>query len=145
MAAEETIQKSKNSYAEVESSNSNRIENGIKEETKKRKDSVDPELFSCLLQPASSDLDPEYIGIRRLLLYTKADSGALLRADWRCNRKGYVSYRNYIRRPRNWETSQIPSLQSTPGNRLLKVYLIRMTYKILKFTLLSDSRRHMFN
>ncbi|KAJ4827476.1 hypothetical protein Tsubulata_006822 [Turnera subulata] len=36
---------------------------------------VDPELFCCLLQPASNDSDPDYIGIRRLLLYRKAQSG----------------------------------------------------------------------
>lgn len=46
--------------------------------------------------------------------------------DWRCNGKGYVAYRNYIRRPRNWE-SQTPSYQSTPGNRLLKFYLMSMS------------------
>ena len=41
--------------------------------------------------------------------------------DWRCNGKGYTSYRNYIRRPRNWDG--LPSHQSTPGNRLLILYL----------------------
>ncbi|XP_020533534.1 WD repeat-containing protein 13 isoform X2 [Jatropha curcas] len=76
---------------------------------------VEPELFSCLLQPVPADSDPEYIGIRRLLLYRKAQSGYVRRIDWRCNGKGYVSYRNYIRRPRNWESQQM-SLQSTPGN-----------------------------
>ncbi|XP_044487861.1 WD repeat-containing protein 13 [Mangifera indica] len=75
----------------------------------------DPELFSCLLQPASADSDPGYIGIRRLLLFRKAESGVCSRMDWRCNGKGYVAYRNYIRRPRNWEL-QIASLTSTPGN-----------------------------
>ncbi|XP_065866874.1 uncharacterized protein [Euphorbia lathyris] len=73
---------------------------------------LDPELFSCLLQPAPADSDPEYIGIRRLLLYRKAESGVRRRIDWRCNGKGYVSYRNYIRRPRNWQSQ--PML--TPGN-----------------------------
>ncbi|PON77408.1 Guanine nucleotide-binding protein, beta subunit [Trema orientale] len=80
------------------------------------KGNVDPELFSCLLQPASSDADPDYIGIRRLLLRRKAESGVLRRRDWRCNGKGYVAYHNYIRRPRNWESMQLPSLNSTPGN-----------------------------
>ncbi|XP_050234225.1 uncharacterized protein LOC126682551 [Mercurialis annua] len=86
------------------------------ENTASKKQVIDPELFSCLLQPVTADSDPEYIGIRRLLLHRKAESGVNRRLDWRCNGKGYVSYRNYIRRPRNWENQQIPSLQSTPDN-----------------------------
>lgn len=39
------------------------------------KNDLDPELFSCLLQPAPADSDPQYIAIRRLLLYRKAQSG----------------------------------------------------------------------
>lgn len=39
--------------------------------------------------------------------------------DWECNGRAYVAYRNYIRRPRNWESSHIPSQASTPGNRLV--------------------------
>ncbi|XP_027354574.1 WD repeat-containing protein 13 [Abrus precatorius] len=78
--------------------------------------STDPELFCCLLQPATADCDPEYIGIRRLLLYRKAEAGVLHRREWRCNGKTYVAYRNYISRPRDWESSRAPSLQSTPGN-----------------------------
>ncbi|KAI5673163.1 hypothetical protein M9H77_13527 [Catharanthus roseus] len=77
---------------------------------------ADPEFFSCMLQPSPSNSDPDYIGIRRLLLFRKAQSGILRRKDWRCNGKGYVSYRNYINRPRNWESSYIPSYSSTPGN-----------------------------
>lgn len=42
-----------------------------------------------------------------------------LSKDWRCNGKGYVAYRNYIRRPRNWESLLAPSPQSTPGNRFI--------------------------
>ncbi|CAI0377606.1 unnamed protein product [Linum tenue] len=101
-------------------------ENGNKEEqrekgetTTKKEDvggRVDPEFFCCLLQPANADSDPYYAGIRRLLLYRKAESGCVRRLDWRCNGKGYIHYRNYIRRPRNWEKSQVPSLLSTPGN-----------------------------
>ncbi|KAL9370804.1 hypothetical protein Peur_035944 [Populus x canadensis] len=53
-------------------------------------------------------------GIRCLLLFRKAHSGVHRRLDWRCNGKGYVSFRNYIRRPRNWDS--LPSHQSTPGN-----------------------------
>ncbi|KAI4375693.1 hypothetical protein MLD38_013533 [Melastoma candidum] len=89
------------------------------DEEKKRKkegDHVDPELFGCLLQPLSADGDPNYVGIRRLLLHRKASSGILRRKEWRCNGKGYVAYRNYIQRPRNWETLQISSHPSTPGN-----------------------------
>ncbi|OWM83885.1 hypothetical protein CDL15_Pgr004316 [Punica granatum] len=87
------------------------------EKQEKEKETLDPDLFCCLLQPWSSEADPDYVGVRRLLLHRKALSGVLRRRDWRCNGKGYVAYRNYIRRPRNWETLQVPSLQSTPGNR----------------------------
>nr|CAN78066.1 hypothetical protein VITISV_019453 [Vitis vinifera] len=54
--AEETIEKSSSS----------------EEENNK---AVDPTFFSCLLQPSSADSDPQYIGIRRLLLRRKAESG----------------------------------------------------------------------
>ncbi|KAF9619250.1 hypothetical protein IFM89_005804 [Coptis chinensis] len=73
------------------------------------------ELFSCILQPISPDSDLNYVGIRRLLLYKKAQSGVDRRKDWRCNGKGYVAYRNYISRPRNWESLYTQSGQSTPG------------------------------
>ncbi|KAK6136717.1 hypothetical protein DH2020_029545 [Rehmannia glutinosa] len=88
------------------------------QDDEKRKADVDsdPELFSCLLQPSPPDSDPNYIGIRRLLLYRKAQAGVLRRKDWRCNGKGYVAYRNYINRPRNWESAQTPSVSSTPGH-----------------------------
>ncbi|KAF5179644.1 Wd repeat-containing protein [Thalictrum thalictroides] len=62
-----------------------------------------------------SDSDLNYIGIRRLLLHKKAESGVDRRKDWRCNGRGYVAFRNYIRRPRNWENLHIPSGPSTPG------------------------------
>lgn len=55
-----------------------KLENG----EKKNEDlTFDPETFSCMLQPspADSDSDPNYIGIRRLLLYRKAQSGVLRR------------------------------------------------------------------
>ncbi|CAL1384899.1 unnamed protein product [Linum trigynum] len=100
----------------------NRTENGNNKgeegDTKKTAvgGGVDPEFFCCLLQPANADSDPDYLGIRRLLLHRKAESGSVRRLDWRCNGKGYVCYRNYIRRPRNWEKSQVSSLQSTPEN-----------------------------
>ncbi|KAK9184458.1 hypothetical protein WN943_024808 [Citrus x changshan-huyou] len=79
-----------------------------------------------MLQQATSDSDSDYIGVRRLILFRKAESGVRRRLDWRCNRKGYVAYHNYIHMPRNWE-SQTPSYQSTPGNRLLKFYLMSMS------------------
>ncbi|KAJ0798203.1 putative transcription factor WD40-like family [Helianthus annuus] len=83
---------------------------------KKKKDvTEDPETFSCMLQPCPPDSDPNYIGIRRILLFRKAESGVLRRKDWRCNGKGYVAYRNFINRPDNWLNSQIPSRTSTPG------------------------------
>lgn len=50
-----------------------------KEEEEEKGKNVDTELFSCLLQPTSSDSDPDYIGIRRLLLHRKAESGVLRR------------------------------------------------------------------
>uniref|UniRef100_A0A6N2MR13 Uncharacterized protein n=1 Tax=Salix viminalis TaxID=40686 RepID=A0A6N2MR13_SALVM len=104
----------------TESNSNGSNNNNNDEENRDKKKNVDPELFSCLLQPVTSDSDPDYIGIRRLLLYRKAESGARRRLDWRCNGKGYASYRNYIRRPRNWDS--LPSHQSTPGNsgRLLQ-------------------------
>ncbi|CAL5388661.1 unnamed protein product [Camellia sinensis] len=59
-------------------------------ETKKKKDDLtDPEFFSCVLQPSPADSDADYIGIRRLLLHRRAQSGVLRRKDWRCNGKGY--------------------------------------------------------
>lgn len=85
-------------------------------EKSKEERSLDPELFSCLLQPSPPDSDPNYIGIRRLLLHQKAKSGVFRREDWRCNGKGYVAYRNFINRPRNWDSVQTPSHPSTPGD-----------------------------
>ncbi|KAI7748306.1 hypothetical protein M8C21_012113, partial [Ambrosia artemisiifolia] len=82
---------------------------------KKKDVTEDPETFSCMLQPCPPDSDPNYIGIRRILLFRKAQSGVLRRKDWRCNGRGYVAYRNFINRPDNWLNSQIPSRTSTPG------------------------------
>ncbi|KAJ4716581.1 WD repeat-containing protein 13-like [Melia azedarach] len=107
MAEEEIVNQSSSTTPKKEENN-----NG---DSNNKENVVDPELFSCLLQPPSADSDPDYIGIRRLLLFRKAESGICRRLDWRCNGKGYVAYRNYIRRPRNWEL-QTPSHQSTPGN-----------------------------
>ncbi|KAL7002666.1 hypothetical protein U1Q18_003821 [Sarracenia purpurea var. burkii] len=83
---------------------------------KKKEDATDPDLFSCMLQPSPADSDPDYVGIRRILLHRKAQSGVLRRKDWRCNGKGYVAFRNYINRPRNWESLHIPSRSSTSGH-----------------------------
>lgn len=49
------------------------------DEDMRKKKSADPELFSCLLQPVSSDADLQYIGVRRLLLRRKAESGVVRR------------------------------------------------------------------
>lgn len=47
---------------------------------KKKEDYLsDPEFFSCVFQPSPADSDPQYIGIRRLLLHRKAQSGVVLR------------------------------------------------------------------
>lgn len=76
---------------------------------------VDLEFVSCLLHPTTADSDPQYVGIRRLLLHRKGQSIIARRKDWRCNGKGYVAFRNYINRPRNWESLHVPSHTSTPG------------------------------
>ncbi|KAH6780084.1 Transducin/WD40 repeat-like superfamily protein [Perilla frutescens var. hirtella] len=93
-------------------------ENTKSENGGKRKEDVDldPDFLSCLLQPSPPDSDPNYIGIRRLLLHRKAQAGQLNRKGWKCNGRGYVAYRNYINRPRNWENTQTPSQASTPGH-----------------------------
>ncbi|KAL5705575.1 hypothetical protein ACHQM5_023864 [Ranunculus cassubicifolius] len=49
---------------------------------------IDPELFSCLLQPITPDSDLNYVGIRRLLLHKKAQSGVDRRKDWKSNGRG---------------------------------------------------------
>lgn len=51
----------------------------VEKEKEKQKENVDPELFCCLLQPVSIGVDPDYVGIRRLLLYRKAEAGVLRR------------------------------------------------------------------
>ncbi|KAG0481982.1 hypothetical protein HPP92_010066 [Vanilla planifolia] len=75
---------------------------------------MDLEFVSCLLQPPMAHHDSNYVGIRRLLLHRKPHS-LLQRHDWRCNNRTYVAYRNFIRRPRNWETQTMQSQQSTPN------------------------------
>ncbi|KAL8096917.1 uncharacterized protein LOC141683190 [Apium graveolens] len=75
---------------------------------------ADPEHISCMLQPCRADSDPNYTGIRRLLLSRKPHASLLRRKDWRCNGKGYVAFRNYINRPRNWENMHTASHTSTP-------------------------------
>ncbi|CAI9294735.1 unnamed protein product [Lactuca saligna] len=94
---------------------SSEVDDHEREPSKKNDITEDPETFSCMLQPCPADSDPKYVGIRRLLLFRKAQSGVLRRKDWRCNAKGYVAYRNFINRPDNWLNSQIPSRTSTPG------------------------------
>lgn len=118
----------------------------------KPKQSKDLEFLSCMMQPATAESDPQYIGIRRILLHRKSESGAISRRyvralslisslskplkrfltnpivlfslkDWRCNGKGYVAYRNFISRPRKWENLRTPSLLSSPGNRFDSTYL----------------------
>ncbi len=70
MAEQRIEEKKKNSAVEAEEDEA---------EKKKQNENVDPELFSCLLQPVTADSDPEYISIRRFLLFRKADSGILRR------------------------------------------------------------------
>lgn len=102
--------------AEQRTEDDSSTKEGGEVEKEKQKKNMDRELLSCLLQPTSIGVDPDYIGMRRLLLHRKAEAAVLRRKDWKCNGKGYVAFRNYIRRPRNWESSRIPSLQSTPGS-----------------------------
>ncbi|XP_078171026.1 transducin/WD40 repeat-like superfamily protein isoform X2 [Carex rostrata] len=78
-------------------------------------DAMDLELefVCCLLQPPISHQDSDYVAMRRVLLLRKGQSNPSAishRKDWRCNGRGYVAYRNFIRRPR--DTSQ----PSTPGH-----------------------------
>ncbi|WOK97129.1 WD repeat-containing protein 13 [Canna indica] len=79
---------------------------------------LDPEFLSCLLQPPIDHHDANYVGIRRILLHRKAASSHVVdrRQEWRCNGKGYVAYRSFIRRPRNWESMAVTSQSSSPGN-----------------------------
>ncbi|RAL50387.1 hypothetical protein DM860_016854 [Cuscuta australis] len=103
--------------AEVTTKKSSSPDASPEEKVRKEEDiALDPDFFCCMLQPSPADSDPNYVGIRRLLLHRKAQSGLLCRKDWRSNGKGYVAYRNFITRPKNWERLQIPSHSSTPGN-----------------------------
>lgn len=57
-------------------------DDGTKSENNERRKedaTSDPDFFSCLLQPSPPDSDPNYIGIRRLLLYRKAQAGLFRR------------------------------------------------------------------
>ncbi|XP_078442393.1 transducin/WD40 repeat-like superfamily protein [Wolffia australiana] len=78
----------------------------------------------CLLQPPSARNSADessaigrigdYVGVRRLLISRKAEvspNSMQHRKEWKCNGRGYVAYRNFIRRPRNQE-----SQPSTPGH-----------------------------
>ena len=49
------------------------------EEKPKPKQSKDLEFLSCMMQPATAESDPQYIGIRRILLHRKSESGAISR------------------------------------------------------------------
>ena len=48
-------------------------------EKEKQQKNMDRELLSCLLQPTSIGVDPDYIGMRRLLLHRKAEAAVLRR------------------------------------------------------------------
>ncbi|KAL2939281.1 WD repeat-containing protein 13 [Bienertia sinuspersici] len=110
MAAEAEEQQVENSLeGETEAKNI------LEEEKRSVNEELDPELFSCLLQPISADSNLDYVGIRRFLLHRKAQSGAHRRIEWRCSGRGYVAYRNYINRPRNWENQLLQSQSSTPN------------------------------
>ncbi|KAM0951743.1 putative transcription factor WD40-like family [Dioscorea sansibarensis] len=81
--------------------------------------SMDLEFTSCLLQPPIAHHDPNYVALRRFLLHRKALSSPdaiSRRKEWRCNGRGYVAYRNFISRPKNWESFYVASRSSTPGH-----------------------------
>ncbi|KAJ0982375.1 hypothetical protein J5N97_010630 [Dioscorea zingiberensis] len=90
------------------------VNNGGQEEA-----TMDPDFSSCLLQPPIAHHDPNYVALRRLLLHRKAVSSPSAishRKEWRCNGRGYVAYRNFMRRPKNWESFNVASRSSTPGH-----------------------------
>lgn len=58
---------------------SSEVDDHEREPSKKKDVTEDPETFSCMLQPCPADSDPKYVGIRRLLLFRKAQSGVLRR------------------------------------------------------------------
>lgn len=90
-----------------------------KRQEKEEDVTADPEFIGCMLQPCTADSDPNYVGIRRFLLFRKVQSGLLHRKDWRCNGKGYVAYRNFINRRGNQMNLQVLSYTSSPGTRLI--------------------------
>lgn len=65
--------------AEQRTEDGSSMKEGEEVEKEKSKKNVDPELLSCLLQPMSIGVDPDYIGIRRLLLYRKAEAAIFRR------------------------------------------------------------------
>ncbi|TYK02638.1 WD repeat-containing protein 13 isoform X2 [Cucumis melo var. makuwa] len=65
--------------AEQRTEDGSSMKEGEEVEKEKLKKNVDPELLSCLLQPMSIGVDPDYIGIRRLLLYRKAEAAIFRR------------------------------------------------------------------
>lgn len=53
------------------------------------------EAFASLLEPGNGE--PEYVAMRRLLLYRKAMANKLVRQKWELNGKGYVAFHEYMR------------------------------------------------
>ncbi|KAG6552011.1 hypothetical protein Mapa_006317 [Marchantia paleacea] len=76
------------------------------------------EFYACILEPGvgTTQQDAAYVGQRRLLLYRKALSGTLQRQMWKCNGRGYVAYREYIRQCKQWDNSRPTSPLSYPGD-----------------------------
>lgn len=77
--AEQLSSSTSTSTSPIEANNDNISDNNNNHKDNKNKENkenvIDPELFSCILQPATADSDPDYIGVRRLLLFRKAESG----------------------------------------------------------------------
>lgn len=62
----------------------------------------DPEFFSCVFQPSPADSDLLYIGIRRLLLHRKAQSGVVLRKVCFYMRNWFASVKMYFKNVPNY-------------------------------------------
>ncbi|KAF5947229.1 hypothetical protein HYC85_013186 [Camellia sinensis] len=94
-------------------------------ETKKKKeDLTDPEFFSCVLQPSPADSDADYIGIRRLLLHRKAQSGVLRRKDLRSGSQALSHSPSFSSKASNASDSDHPRRKAEPGYSFVGMHCI---------------------
>lgn len=75
---EETIIEKNESEVEI-GDTVNEKDEEMKKKKQPNKQSKDLEFLSCMMQPATAESDPQYVGIRRILLHRKAESGAISR------------------------------------------------------------------